>query len=198
MLGIELNFQHEIDVLHPVTGNKLIYSGRFDQLCRDTLGRIWVEDEKTTSMLGDKWAFQWDMDSQMTGYIWGANKMLAASAALGGEQFGLGGGEVVGALIRGVSILKADYGTVEVQTLRAQWEIDRWYAQMCADFQAWADAFKRGDHRNMAMDHTCALYNNPCEYTRLCKSRNPERMIEGNYVVEFYDPVSRTVGAAGV
>lgn len=179
-LGIEMSFNYEIPVAHPVTGLPLTYCGRFDMLGLDKAGRAWVIDEKTTGRMGDAWAHQWDLDSQMTGYVWGAQKLLHEN------NIDI---EVVGAVINGISILKYDYDHMRCPTFRQPWEVERWYKQMLRDVTRWTEAYKLQDH-NQVLDHACALYNNPCQYAKLCKSANPER-IEGTYTVKFWNPLDR-------
>lgn len=45
-----------------------MYAANFDLLAVDPMGRYWVIDEKTTGKMGDSWALQWTLDSQLTGY----------------------------------------------------------------------------------------------------------------------------------
>jgi hypothetical protein len=61
---------------------------------------------------------------------------------------------------------------------------------MMRDVGRWVEAFKAQEH-DQALDHACAQYNNPCQFTSLCKSANPERLIDGSYVVNFWNPVER-------
>ena len=180
-LAIECSFQFEIPITHPDIDKPLIYCGRYDMLAEDENGDVWVNDEKTTGSLGPKWAAQWELDAQMSGYCYAANKMLEAQ----GDTR-----RVKGANIRGVSFLKGGYETVQVPAMRQQWELDRWYDQVLKDFTEWAYAYKNQDH-NQILDHGCALYNNPCSHSRLCKSRNPERLIDGNYTIRFWNPLAR-------
>lgn len=179
--GIECNGTFKLPIDHPHTGEQLTYSFRFDLLAEDREGYYWVVDEKTTNKLGDAWAFQWDLDSQMTGYCHGAKILLA--------EKGLDPEKLKGAIINGVSILKYDYGHMRCPTLRMDWEIARWQLQMERDFAEWVTAYKRQDHRQV-LDHACALYNSPCEYARLCKSREPHK-IESGYVIHFWNPLTR-------
>lgn len=185
-LGIEVAFSFDIPRAHPDLlengRSKLLrYCGRFDMLALDENNDAWVVDEKTTSQMGDKWANQWMLDSQMTGYCWGAQKLL--------EQHGYMH-EVKGAIINGIAIRLRDYEHGRFTAYRQQWEIDRWYRQMLADVDRWKSAYLTGQH-NQVLDHACAQYNNPCEYAPLCKSANPERLIDGSYVVKFWNPVTR-------
>src|SRR3990172_5087025 len=89
--GIEFSFAAAIpEVKHPETGDPILFCGRFDQLAEYNK-MLFVEDEKTTTSLGEQWRNNWDLDSQFTGYVWGA------------KQFGL---PVVGAIVRGIGLLK--------------------------------------------------------------------------------------------
>jgi hypothetical protein len=56
--GIEFNFLEPLDILHPVTGDPLLYSGRMDMLC-EYEGMKLGEDDKTASQLGASWPRQW-------------------------------------------------------------------------------------------------------------------------------------------
>lgn len=181
-VGIEISFNYPIPTFHPDTGKQLTYCGRFDMLARDVVtGSIWVVDEKTTSQMGEKWANQWPLDSQMTGYCWGANKLL--------DQHGLNE-RVAGAIINGIAIRLRDYEHARFNAYREEWEIDRWYNQMIKDVERWKRAYMMGEY-DQALDHACAMYNNPCEFQPLCQSRNPERIIETSFEVKRWNPLTR-------
>jgi hypothetical protein len=180
--AIEMQFNEELPILHPTSNQSLRYAGRFDMLAMDSQGQAWVVDEKTTSQMGEKWANQWFLDSQITGYCWGARKLLDAN--------GFQSVEVAGAVINGVAIRKYDYECQRLQQFREDWEIERWYNQMLHDVQQWKRAFMAQDH-SMALDHACAYYLSPCQFTPLCKSRNPERLIDGSFVIRRWNPTER-------
>lgn len=180
--AIEVQFAEPFGINHPVTNDPLMYVGRFDMLGLDDEGRAWVVDEKTTSQMGDKWANQFFMDSQVTSYCWGARLLL--------DRNGMTNIPIAGAYINGIAIRLRDYEYQRLPVFREQWEIERWYAQMVRDVQNWKSAFRLQDH-NMALDHACAFYNNPCEFQPLCKSRNPERLIDGSYIVKRWNPITR-------
>lgn len=181
--AIEVQFNEELPIVHPTTGLPLRYVGRFDMLALDVAQQqAWVVDEKTTSQMGEKWANQWFLDSQISGYCWGARQFL--------NKLGLPHIEVAGAVINGIAIRKYDYEVQRLQVFREDWEIDRWYDQMLRDVQTWKRHFVAQDH-NQALDHACAFYNNPCQFTPLCKSRNPERLIDGSFVLRRWDPIER-------
>jgi hypothetical protein len=185
--GIEMSFNVELPILHPDTGRPLRYVGRFDCLAQDVqIGRYYINDEKTASRLGDTWINQWDMDAQMTGYIWGVQQTLGRPA------------EIV-AQIRAVSILKYECGHAQVEIVRPQWQVDRWYEQMLRDVRRMVETYERFgpgsrmnlDHVDMAMSNVCYEYARSCDFMKLCKSPNPERLIEGNYEVVHWNPLVR-------
>lgn len=183
-VGLEVGFQIETNVIHPITEKPIVYGGRMDMLAvSEKKGNVWIVDEKTTKSLGDKWANQWQMDSQITGYYMAARKLL--------DSLGLNELEIGGAIINGISIKKYDYEHVPVEAYRQDWEIARWWKQYNHDLIEWVSAFRNGTH-SYALDHACAYYLNPCEFVTLCKSRNPERVMDGNYNVERWNPLDET------
>lgn len=184
-LSVEIGFNHEIPVIHPTTGKLLTYCGRFDALMIDKDHKVWIVDEKTTGSMGDAWVNQWFLDSALTGYCWGARKLMDAN--------GMADVEIAGAIINGIAIRalsNADpYEHMKCPVFRQPWFIDRWYYQMEKDVVSWAKAFVMQDH-NMVLDHACALYNNPCAYATLCNAANPEPDV-ASYPVRFWNPLTR-------
>lgn len=175
--GIEYMFNIELPLQHPDTEKPLQYAGRFDMLATDTNGRYYVVDEKTTSRLGDSWVAQWDLDAQMTGYIWAARFKTPAES------------EIL-AQVRGISILKNDYGHVEIPVVRSAWMIKRWYEQLFLDVLRMVECYQLG-RWDFALGNACVPYGRACDYAMLCKSPNPERLIEGNYKIEVWNPLER-------
>ena len=171
--AIEFSFAEPLDVRHPVTGDPILYTGRSDMICHFAGGN-YIEDDKTTSSLGASWPRQWEMRSQFTGYTWAARR---------------NGIEVDGCLIRGVSILKTKYDTLQVITNRAGWEVDRWYDQTCRDVERWISEWKRGyyDH---SLDGACTEYGG-CAFTTICKSANPESFLPIYFHKRVWDPLLR-------
>lgn len=183
-LTVEMSFNYEIPISHPVTGKPLTYCGRYDKLGLDDENRVWVVDEKTTGQMGENWSNQWLLDAGLTGYCWAARKLLKDA----GLDY-----EVAGAIINGVAIRalsNADpYEHMECPVFRSDWQLKRWFGQMIKDVQGWVQAYVDQDH-NQIFDHVCALYNNPCAYAKLCNARNPEQL-ESSYVVKFWNPLAR-------
>lgn len=171
--GIEFNFVEPLPILHPETGNPLLYCGRLDALV-NYAGGIYIMDEKTTSSLGASWGRQWDLRAQFTGYAWGCKRA---------------GIKVEGAIIRGVSILKTKYETQQPITYRPEWQIERWYSEMLEwieDIQLCWER-KRWKHN---LDHACAEYGG-CAFTRCCLSQDEKPWLETYFSKRRWDPILR-------
>jgi len=171
--AIEFSFAEPLDILHPVTGDPILYTGRADMLAEFAGGNYCV-DEKTTSSLGASWSKQWEMRSQFTGYQWAANRA---------------GINVQGTLVRGVSILKTKYDTLQHVTYRSQYEVDRWYGQVLRDIQAAIGCWREG-YWDFALDHACAEYGG-CSMTNVCKSATPEDWLPMYFEKRVWDPLAR-------
>lgn len=150
--GIEFSFSEPLPVMHPVTGDPLIYCGRMDAIL-DYAGGSYVTDEKTTTSLGPTWSRKWDLRSQFTGYAWGC------------KQYGI---EVQGTLVRGISILKTKYDTQQAIVYHPAWAIDRWHDELCGWLEDAITWWKRKYFRH-ALDSACADFGG-CGFTEVCKS----------------------------
>ena len=171
-LAVEFSFTLPLDIKHPTTHLPLLYYGRFDMLGqhRDT-GDIYVVDEKTTSRLGEQWIESWKLDSQFTGYCAGARAFDYP---------------VVGAIIRGVSILKTGHGVAQSIQMRPQWQIDRWFDQLHRDIfhmiRMWEDGYFDYD-----LATGCKMYGG-CHFREVCASQHPLRWLEADFKQERYAP----------
>jgi len=170
--AVEFSFALPIpETHHPVTGEPILYAGRFDMLgIKDDV--LFVVDEKTTKQLGQSWMANWKLRSQLTGYCWAA------------QEFGY---PVAGAIIRGISILKTKYGHAEVIEPRAKWEIERWLHQLSRDVSRMIQCWKDG-YWDFDLDSACSSYGG-CAYMDLCTSPHPERWIETSYVKRVWNPL---------
>jgi hypothetical protein len=171
--GIEFSFAEPIDVLHPETGDPLIYCGRMDQVV-DFAGGIFGEDDKTASSLGASWSKQWDLRSQFTGYCWGC------------QQAGI---PLQGFLVRGVSILKTKYDTQQALTYRPSWMIERWYKQLCRDIERMKQSWLEG-YWDYNLDESCNHYGG-CTFRQICLAQNPQSWLETNFERRRWDPLLR-------
>lgn len=172
--GIEFSFLEPLDILHPETGDPILYSGRMDMMC-DFEGMKLGEDDKTASQLGASWPRQWDLRSQFTGYVWGARR---AGIILNGF------------LVRGVSILKTKYDTLEAITYRPDWQIDRWEQQLHRDIKRLIAAWEEG-YYDYNLDHACSEYGG-CPFRSVCQMRDPANLLSQQFERRRWDPVART------
>lgn len=171
--GIEFSFANPLDIVHPISGDPILYTGRADLICHFADG-VWILDDKTTSSLGASWANQWELRSQFTGYCWSA------------RQQGL---EPAGCLVRGVSILKTKYDTQQVMTYRTGYELDRWYQQTLRDIERMMQCWESG-WWDYSLDTACTEYGG-CSLTRICKSPSPEDYLPMYFHQRVWDPLAR-------
>lgn len=171
--GIEFSFARPLDITHPVTGDPILYTGRSDMIAHYANG-VYVFDEKTASQLGASWSRQWEHRAQFTGYVWAAKEE---------------GIEVQGAVVRGISILKTKYDTLQAITYRADWEIERWLAQTHRDIQRMIACWEAG-WWDYSLDHACSEYGG-CGLARICKSPNPDTWLQMDFEQRVWDPLAR-------
>lgn len=169
--AIEYSFSVPLPLMHPTTGNPLLYYGRFDMIGAHRDGNVFVVDEKTASALGQSWVDGWKLDAQFTGYCFGA------------RQFGV---PVSGAIIRGISILKTKYGHEQSIQARPQFMIDRWYAQLLRDIRRMIAMWQEGyfDHSYGA---GCKMYGK-CQFVDVCAAENQERWLHADFEQRVYQP----------
>lgn len=172
--AIEFSFLEPIGLKHPITGNPLLMAGRSDMIC-DFAGQRYIEDDKTTSQLGASWSRQWDLRSQFTCYCWAA------------KQYGT---PVDGVLVRGVSILKTKYDTLQAITYRPDWQIDRWYQQMIRNVRRIIDQWSRGFY-DLDLNEACNAYGG-CPFRQVCMSQDPSPWLNTYFERRVWDPVHRT------
>jgi hypothetical protein len=171
--GIEFSFAEPLSISHPVTGDPILYTGRSDMLA-ERAGGVYVYDEKTTSSLGMQWANQWEMRSQFTGYEWAAARQDIKTA---------------GSIIRGVSILKTKYDTLEVATYRTSHELNRFEDQLNRDVERMLRSWKEG-YWDYSLDGGCTEYGG-CSLVKVCKSSDPASWLPVFFTQRVWDPLAR-------
>lgn len=172
--GIEFSFAEPLPVNHPVTGHPILYTGRSDMVAKRHSTGIWNYDEKTTSSLGATWSRQWELRSQFTGYNWALLKQ---------------GIKPQGTIVRGISILKTKYDTLEVPTYRTHDEIRRWEIQTVRDIQRMIRCWEEG-YWDYDFDGACTEYGG-CQFQRVCKSSNAEEWLPAQFRQVVWDPLER-------
>jgi len=172
--AVEFSFALPIpDTQHPVTGEPILYSGRFDMLGLYN-GSLFVVDEKTTKQLGATWNKNWTMRSQITAYCWAA------------REFGY---PVAGAIIRGISILKTKYGHAESLQYRPDIFIDKWLIQVQRDVKHMIANWEE-DYWDYNLDSSCTGYGG-CKFQEACSVADEQKILERDFVRRVWDPLAR-------
>jgi len=175
--GIEFSFAIPTNVLHPTTGNPILYAGRFDMLGED-VDLQWVVDEKTSSQLGQSWNSQWDLNSQFTGYCMAA------------RQYGY---PVAGAIIRGVGLLKTKISHQQAVIYRPEWMIERWWNQLHRDLKMmialWEADDGKGSAYDFALGGACTSYGN-CTFKNMCMSNTPHDWARVGFRANEWSPLA--------
>jgi len=172
--GIEFSFVHPLPILHPATGNPILYSGRMDAIL-NYAGGIFICDEKTATSLGATWSRQWDLRAQFSGYAWGCREA---------------GIRVDGVIVRGVSILKTKYDTQQAISYRPAWQVDRWYREMIEWIEDAMLCWQK-DRWRFNLDHSCADYGG-CGFRSACSSQDETPWLETYFERRHWDPITRT------
>lgn len=166
-------------VLHPETGEPIIYSGRLDAIME--MGRgLAVYDDKTTKALGDQWAKKWQLRGQFTGYVWGAQEH---------------GYPVSMAIVRGAGMLKTKITWAQAIVYKNKHHIVDWLESTAHELEAfkrsWAQFTASGrSFRSfpMDLDEGCVTYGG-CEMLPLCDVPNPEPFVKTGYHRREWNPI---------
>lgn len=171
--GIEWNFCAPLPVLHPDTGEPLLYAGRLDCVLDAYAGR-YLTDDKTTSSLGYSWPAQWDLRGQFVGYAWGA-----------GES----GLQIDGTLVRGISILKTKYDHAQAVVHQPRWKIDEWLRATCEKLLYAIEIYRRGINV-AAFGEACNEYGG-CEFKTVCMVKDHQAWMQANFEERNWNPLER-------
>jgi PD-(D/E)XK nuclease superfamily len=177
--AVEFSFAIPTSILHPETGEPILYAGRCDMI--GSLGEtLLVIDEKTTSQLGNSWSKKWSLRGQFIGYTMATRR--------------LGNLPVAGAMIRGVSILKGPYGHAEVLVYFPEWQIERWWIHVERTIQRmvhdYSNTFINSNSFDQNFSDACAAYSS-CQFLNLCMVQEPSNWIDGFYIRNEWNPLAR-------
>lgn len=134
-------------------------------------GPVWCVDEKTTSRLGDKWADQWDLRGQFTGYQWSA------------RQYGF---FVDGLLVRGICILKNEIKFAEKYVYWQRWKEERWFTETIHRIRRMIESW-RSDYWSYNLGDSCNTFSG-CPMRTLCESPAPDNWLH-LYEHNDWDPL---------
>lgn len=173
MPGVEFSFAIPLPLTHPDTGAPILYTGRLDAVV-NFCGGLYLLDDKTTSSLGEKWARQWELRSQFTGYAWAFREL---------------GHRSQGTLVRGVSILKTKYDLAQAIITQPDWKIDRWYENALVKIKHMIEDYKAGSYVYNLGD-SCNAYGS-CPYKSVCLSPDPQALLDTYYEVKVWNPLKK-------
>jgi len=174
------------DILHPTTGEPILFVGRFDQIAMYIAGDVsipCIQDEKTTYAFALSWADQWDMRGQFIGYIWALRQQ---------------GFNVSHAAIRGIAIQKTQFQTRTALTEYPNHLISRWERQMKRDisdmihsYTVWTENEQLDDehHYPFNFGDSCESYGG-CAFKMLCLARDPEPFMS-NFIRHRWNPLEK-------
>lgn len=173
--AVEFSFSVPIeDVLHPETGEPILYAGTFDMLSCHHGHFYYVFDDKTSKQMGHRWAEQWRLRSQFIGYAFGA------------KQHGY---NVAGAWVRGTAFKKTQLDFADAPIQIHQWMIDDWYNTLVFDLQMLIEHWRRGFFPKN-YDEACNAYGG-CQYLSLCEipDYQNEVFLQSDYEDRVWNPV---------
>lgn len=157
---------------HPETGEPVVYAGRFDMIAKhETLKMLIGEDDKTTSQLGSQWFDKWRLSNQLSGYTWGAH------------EYGI---PLVGFNMRGVSLLKNDYGHGEAIVYRKAWQIKEFVENARKTLEMMKRDWAEGRWQKQ-WDAACSSYGG-CSFINLCDTPTPDDWMD-NYQPNTWNPL---------
>jgi hypothetical protein len=183
--AVEFSFVLPIDVLHPETGDPILFCGRFDQLGL-LHGETQIgEDEKTCTQLGPKWTAKWKLRSQFTGYTWGAQQYGHRLSTF-----------VIRALCFRDRVNGPLFDTVEAIVYRPPWLVEAWLdglhrtvRDMIRDWREWTEKPEDLSPFRQAFNDACSEYGG-CAYTLLCNTPDPNGWLT-EYETRHWDPTHR-------
>lgn len=171
----EFEFTFPLETKHPVTGNPLLYGGRFDMVGQYMSG-LWVVDEKTATRLGPSWLKSFTLRGQLVGYCYAA------------QQFDL---PVSGFIVRGISFLKDYYGHAEVIEPVPSHRIERWREQVEIDARNMVRSWER-EEWGWSFGDACNSYGG-CPFQTLCTKEEPSDWYDSAFEVSRWTPITGEV-----
>lgn len=170
--AVEFTFALPLPHRHPVSGDPILYCGRFDML--GTTGEpLFIVDEKTTKAFYVNWSSQWQLRTQFLGYTWATRAM---------------GFNTQGAYVRGIAIQKTQYRHLEAICQYADWELERWFEQTCRDIDRMIECWNEG-YWDFDLGDSCSQWGG-CAYHTLCTSKKPE-LWYGDYTERLWNPLAQ-------
>ena len=178
---VEFTFGIPLPINHPVTGDPILYGGRFDMFGHySSMNVKAVIDEKTTTSLSSTWAEKWNMSGQFIGYIWALQQL---------------GYDVDLVIVRGIAILKRQFKHAEAHIIVPSFLIENWYSAMIETVQEMAEVYKDSELGAVPLysqnfGEACTAFNSLCDSFKLCTSKHPDSWLDA-YTVRRWNPLSK-------
>jgi len=170
--AIEFTFAIPTEILHPNTGEPIIFCGRFDMLGYYN-NLIAIIDEKTAMQLGAAWVRQWEMRGQFIGYTYVARK------------YGI---DVKMVLIRGIGLLKTKYTYLEAIEQYPNYLLDRWWKALNLKISRMISCWQQNEWQ-LSFGAACESYGG-CDYKPLCTAKNPSQWLS-EFEYSHWDPLHK-------
>lgn len=163
--AIEFSFAIALPINHPVTGNPILYAGRYDWTGEYGESKMnYCIDEKTCSSMGGSWASSWELRAQFMGYVWAA------------REYGI---PVQGTIVRGTCLQLTQIRHAEAIINAKEFLLRRWYAQLLRDVKRMIQEFEE-DAFGWDYSDGCTAYGG-CTFRDLCSTPDEEPWIKINY-----------------
>lgn len=175
--GVEYSMALPLPIIHPTTGEPVLYVGKADQICKavDGSGEEFFEDDKTTTSLGPTWVKQWEKAGQFTGYQYMAREY---------------GRRVTGTRVRGISFLSKTCEAVEIDVYKSDYALDIWYKNLLQRVTRVVDSWKQ-DSFEFLFGKSCSDFSG-CPFFDFCDMEDRLPWIKTNMVkVKPWDPMEK-------
>lgn len=185
----EFKFAIPMEVVHPITNEPILYSGRLDLLSEPQFepGRVYGVDEKTTKALGPQWQYQWDMRGQFYGYTYAIREM---------------GYQCAGVLVRGMAIQQTKFAFQEKPLFFSEYQLERWWREVNHKAKAAVQSYifaeaarQQGDFDSMhaawgrSYGDACSSYGG-CQFKELCQAQWPWQLYQ-NWERRVWNPLAK-------
>lgn len=176
--AVEFTFSIPLPIMHPTSGEPLIYAGRCDMIGQYQ-NSICIVDEKTSYMFPSDWSKNFSMRGQFIGYTWAA------------RHFGIKADMCV---VRGIAIQQKSIKHLEAILTFPSWQIERWQGEMLRKVQYLVDCWNAQDFP-LNYGSECSSYSG-CPMMDLCQSSSPEAWLD-TFAVRKWNPLSKATKDGG-
>lgn len=184
LVGIEIPFDYVIEVQSRSLRFETIrirFVGRIDGISINNMGKIVLEENKTTSQINASWLSNWAMAHQITGY------MVVASAM---TMQHVREGEVIGLAIPQPKSSPYD-GLVREYVTRNDTQINQWMSWFISSYQDFVAA-QLAPLDAPTYTHSCTRYFRECAFLPLCTAEreDQENIFANEMTVQEWNPLS--------